>query len=275
MTSIDIAQKSAYNSLMTSAEDIKKWIKETGISRTELGEKVFATKRTVDGWLSAGKPIPPAKLELIERLMGGGEDINLPLPDDFEDYIRAKAESLKQSIDEFVLNILKKASRKAPRESTKGKNDNPLKGSKPLNAVLDSIAENTPKNYAGKVIGNIAAGNLTAGDTIPYDIEIYRPLEKDEYILRVEGHSMEPEIEDCALVIMRKYTTPPVPPIGTIVQYHDERGVTLKKLGIRDVDGKPEYVLHATNPNFPDIDPMDGGKISAVFVEKLEDYKEV
>lgn len=260
---------------MSDNEKIKRWIKDNRLNRKWLAEKTGSSKATVDGWLSNNRTIPPAKLDLIEQLMRDEEEINLPLPDDFEDYIRAKAENLKQSIDEFVLSILKKAAWKAPRRSPEDTNDNPLKDSKPLNAVLDSIAENTPKNYDGKVIGNIAAGNLTAGDTIPYDIEIYRPLEKDEYILRVEGHSMEPEIEDCALVIMRKYTTPPVPPVGTIVQYHDERGVTLKKLGIRDVDGKPEYVLHATNPNFPDIDPMDGGKISAVFVEKLEDYKEV
>ena len=61
---------------------------------------------------------------------------------------------------------------------------------------------------------NIAAGNLADGDTIPQDIRLYRELEKGEYLLRVNGHSMEPSIPDGSVVIMKKYTIPPIPTDG-------------------------------------------------------------
>lgn len=41
---------------------------------------------------------------------------------------------------------------------------------------------------------------------------------------------MDPSIPDGSVVLMKKYTIPPIPTPGTIVQYHDERGGTLKKL---------------------------------------------
>ncbi len=43
------------------------------------------------------------------------------------------------------------------------------------------------------------------------DIRLYRELEKGEYLLRVNGHSMEPSIPDGSVVIMKKYTIPPIP----------------------------------------------------------------
>lgn len=86
---------------------------------------------------------------------------------------------------------------------------------------------------------------------------------------------MEPVIMDGSLVIMRRHTVPPVPKAGTIVEYYDERGVTLKKLARRKnkETGKMEYVLHPLNPAFGDIEPMDGGRVSAVFVDVLTDYR--
>lgn len=38
-----------------------------------------------------------------------------------------------------------------------------------------------------------------------------RPLGKNEYVVRVEGKSMEPLIPDGSLVIMRRHTVPPHP----------------------------------------------------------------
>ena len=75
--------------------------------------------------------------------------------------------------------------------------------------------------------------------------------------------------------IMKKYTIPPIPKPGTIVQYHDERGVTLKKLVRRKnpETGKMEYTLHPINPAFGDIEPMDGGKISGIYVETLDRWE--
>lgn len=84
-----------------------------------------------------------------------------------------------------------------------------------------------------------------------------RPLGKNEYVVRVEGKSMEPLIPDGSLVIMRRHTAPSIPKPGTIVEYNDGRGVTLKKL-IRRTNaetGKTEYVLQPINPAFKDITP--------------------
>ena len=69
-----------------------------------------------------------------------------------------------------------------------------------------------PLEAQGRIIGNIAAGNLADGDTIPQDIRLYRELEKGEYLLRVNGHSMEPSIPDGSVVIMKKIHHPPPSP---------------------------------------------------------------
>ena len=148
-----------------------------------------------------------------------------------------------------------------------------------LQKGFETLHDKGPKRvsplFVPTMIGNIAAGNLADGDTIPQDIRLYRELEKGEYLLRVNGHSMEPSIPDGSVVIMKKYTIPPIPKPGTIVQYHDERGVTLKKLVRRKnpETGKMEYTLHPINPAFGDIEPMDGGKISALYVETLDRWE--
>lgn len=57
---------------------------------------------------------------------------------------------------------------------------------------------------------------------------------------------MEPVIPDGSLVVMRKHTIPPIPKVGTIVEYNDERGVTLKKLGRKKIR-KPENGIRITS----------------------------
>lgn len=95
---LDSAQKSAYNMRTMNAEEIKTWMKKNGISREELGKKVFVTKRTVDGWLSAGKPIPAAKMELIERIVEDSENIQFDLPENIELLLKQKAEEAKKAL---------------------------------------------------------------------------------------------------------------------------------------------------------------------------------
>ncbi len=34
-----------------------------------------------------------------------------------------------------------------------------------------------------------------------------------------------------------------------------------------------EYTLHPINPNFGDTEPMDGGKISGIYVETLDRWE--
>lgn len=83
-------------------------MKKNGISREELGKKVFVTKRTVDGWLSAGKPIPSAKMELIERIVADSENIQFDLPENIELLLKQKAKEAHKSIDDLVIEILEK-----------------------------------------------------------------------------------------------------------------------------------------------------------------------
>ncbi|QHV14083.1 hypothetical protein C5O10_06890 [Akkermansia muciniphila] len=265
MINISIALNAllVHNADMLNAEDIKTWLKKIGRDRAWLAEKTLVSKRTVDNWLSAGKPIVPQKMELIEKLMSGEEEIEFELPPDFEKQLRAMADEAKKTIEDMVSHILQvtaKAHQKRKAEAVH----------KQFTPVKTFTAP--PLEAQGQIIGNIAAGNLADGDTIPQDIRLYRELEKGEYLLRVNGHSMEPSIPDGSVVIMKKYTIPPIPKPGTIVQYHDERGVTLKKLVRRKnpETGKMEYTLHPINPAFGDIEPMDGGKISALYVETLD-----
>ena len=268
MVNISIALDAllVHNADMLNAEDIKTWLKEIGKDRAWLAEKTLVSKRTVDNWLSAGKPIVPQKMELIEKLMSGEEEIEFELPPDFEKQLRAMADEAKKTIEDMVSHILQVTA----KAHQKRKAEAPSQQFTPVETFTTP-----PLEAQGRIIGNIAAGNLADGDTIPQDIWLYRELEKGEYLLRVNGHSMEPSIPDGSVVIMKKYTIPPIPKPGTIVQYHDERGVTLKKL-VRKKNpetGKMEYTLHPINPNFGDIEPMDGGKISGIYVETLERWK--
>jgi len=52
---------------------------------------------------------------------------------------------------------------------------------------------------------------------------------------------------------------------------------TLKILSYRKnpETGEMEYVLHPLNPDFGDIEPMDGGKISGIYVETLDRWKKI
>lgn len=244
-------------------EEIKKWLKASGMTREELAKKCGVNKRTVDLWLSSARDVPSKSLLVIQRLMQGEDDslkkIHLPLN---EEQWAVVCEAMKgQSFLEFVNTALQNAAKE--KEAARKKFT-------PVETFTEPVLE-----AQGRIIGNIAAGNLADGDTIPQDIRLYRELEKGEYLLRVNGHSMEPSIPDSSVVIMKKYTIPPIPKPGTIVQYHDERGVTLKKLVRRKnpETGKMEYTLHPINPAFGDIEPMDGGKISGIYVETLDKWE--
>lgn len=261
--------------MTTTKEDVKKWLKTIGKDRFWLAEQCGATKRTVDDWLSTGREIPAKAILAIQRLMNGEADSSPRIVLDFTDdewaVICDAMKAHKETFLEFINTALQNATKE--KEGAKHSSFYPEAVEK-----IHPETDNSPQHaYAVSVVGNIAAGGLQPGDTIPYTIHTNRPLGKDEYVLRVEGKSMEPIIMDGALVIMRRHTVPPVPKVGTIVEYYDERGVTLKKLGRRKnlETGKMDYVLHPLNPEFGDIEPMDGGKISALYVETLDRWEKV
>lgn len=90
---------------MLNEEEIKNGSKIRGKIVNGLLKNALQ-KRTVDGWLSDGNPIPPAKLAVIERLMNGEDEIQFELPENFEAIIREKAKAAKKSIDDLVIEIL-------------------------------------------------------------------------------------------------------------------------------------------------------------------------
>lgn len=283
-----------------SKAEIKKWLKETGIDREWLAKQCgVGSKRSVDNWLSSNRPIPNDKLIIIKHLMSITEKqappYELPnkdelgrmfvtLNDEAQQIVFEEANRLNITVDAYCTLLIEwcatteegKAAAEVVIQQHVSQTKNPVDTPEPLIEKISDVAT-SGESYNLSVIGNIAAGGLQPGDTIPYSIRASRPLGKGEYVLRVEGKSMEPVIADGALVIIREHTIPPIPKVGTIVQYHDGRGVTLKKLVRRKnpETGKQEYTLHPLNPAFGDIEPMDGGKISGVYVETLEKWEKV
>lgn len=247
-------------------EDVKKWLKVIGKDRFWLSEKLNTPKRTIDNWLAPGGSFPAYAILQLQKLMNGEDESSPRIVIDFTDeeweIICEAAKAHKETFLEFVNTAIQNAAKE--KEAARSQF-----------TPVETFTTAPALEARGQIIGNIAAGNLAEGDTIPQDIRLYRELKKGEYLLRVNGHSMEPSIPDGSIVIMKKYTIPPIPKVGTIVEYNDERGVTLKTLAKRKnpETGKMEYVLHSINPAFGDIEPMDGGKISAVHVETLDRWE--
>lgn len=269
MINISIASNAllVHNADMLNAEDIKTWLKEIGKDRAWLAEKTLVSKRTVDNWLSAGKPIVPQKMELIERLMNGDEEIEFELPPDFEKQLRSLADEMHKKLEDMVSYILQVTARDYYKNAAK--EELVRRQFVPVETAVES------PDYKAQIIGNTAAGKPADGATILQDILIGRPLEKDEYVLHVNGKSMEPKIPDGSLVVVREYKDYLFPKLGTLVVYNEGNDYTLKKLGRRKnpETGKQEYVLKSINSAFKDVEPIEEGKIFAVYVETLKDWR--
>lgn len=260
--------------------DVKNWLKAIGKDRDWLAGECGTEKGTVNNWLSPSGPFPSSAILKIQSLMSQyktGKPENEPVPlnrlvleiteERMRNYERAASEKgvpLRQWLTELA------------DEAADGRQPRPGQSPfLPLAEQLPSLGRHARREYSAQVVGNIAAGSLAESDTVPSTIYMDRPLGKNEYVVRVEGKSMEPLIPDGALVVMRRHTAPPIPKPGTLVEYNDGRGVTLKKL-IRKKNaetGKMEYALQPINPAFRDIAPMDGGSISGVYVETLASYR--
>ena len=259
---------------MLNAEDIKKWLKETGKNRQWLADKTLSSKTTVNGWLSSGKPITPAKLALIERLMNGEEEIQFELPENFEAIIREKAEAAKKSIDDLVIEILEMTVQEQKRKQ-QASNAYPVAVEK-LHPALDDDDEPEEVNNVIlrevslpeiMVVGNVAAGEITWSDLD----EPYPVFDKGITALHVEGTSMEPEIKNGQVVLVR-----PVPKNADLEKYVDEivvyeggdslPGITLKRL-VADDEG--HFFLVPVNPAFRKRIPITG-QIKACMVGKID-----
>lgn len=261
-------------------EDVKNWLKAIGKDRDWLARECGTEKGTVNNWLSPSGPFPANAILKIHSLMSQGTSV--------------QPEDVPIQLNRLVLEITEERMRKY--ETAASEKGVPLR--QWLTDLADEAAdvhqrrpERTPSvsmiekfpvpaghvvhEYSTQIVGNIAAGSLSESDTVPSTIYLKKPLGRNEYVVRVEGKSMEPLIMDGALVVMRRHTAPPIPKPGTIVEYNDGRGVTLKKLVCRKnaKTGKTEHVLQPINPAFKDIDPIDGGSISGVYVETLANYR--
>lgn len=280
--------------MQADREQIKKWLRTSGKDRFWLAEQCGVEKVSVDGWFSRNN-FPKAKFVLIQKLMAEtqappyeieGKDnmgkLFITLNEESQEAVLAECRRLNITLSAYCSLVVEWCATTPEGQSVI---ESIINGA-PLPSVVMDLAplvqspatphleQSLSRDFAASIIGEIAAGALFPGDTVPQAIRFSRPLGKGEYLLRVNGKSMEPVIPDGAVVIMRKHTIPPVPKVGTIVEYNDERGVTLKKLGRRKnlETGKLEYVLKPLNPEYKEIEPMDGGKISAVFVETLKDW---
>lgn len=260
--------------------DVKSWLKAIGKDRDWLSRKCGTEKGTVNNWLSPSGPFPSNAILKIHSLMsqyGPVAPENAPIQTNrlvleiteerMRNYERAASERgvpLRQWLTELADQAADARQLRPERPPFV-----------PLAEQFTSPGAHARREYSTQIVGNIAAGSLAESDTVPSTIYMERPLGKNEYVVRVEGKSMEPLIPDGALVVMRRHTAPPIPKPGTIVEYNDGRGVTLKKL-IRKKNaetGKMEHALQPINPAFKDIAPMEGGSISGVYVETLVNYR--
>lgn len=139
-----------------------------------------------------------------------------------------------------------------------------------------------PATFAaeGKVLfitqrGSVAAGGKSSVDVLEEEIPAGKKYPKDHYALRVLGQSMEPTIPDGSLIVVKSWREG-YPKKGTIVVYNDGYGTTLKVYDTMKAED-PENpgslgkvpALRSINPEFPDVEPIEGGRIDATFVEIL------
>lgn len=253
--------------------DIKKWMKSKGVSREELAQKCFVTYLTVKGWFSKNGKIPPAKALIIESLMREDEQkviAEMSKKDDWKAYsvmvsqeeynmIAAAAALDGMSVEEWSAQQLILDSSRA------------LSGKEKRNHGMDGLFEGNGETKMAEerfieIAGNIAAGGLMEGDSIQEQMRVRKSYPKGAYALRVSGRSMEPAIHDGSVIVVNPWKSTDLPKLGELVVYYDGRGVTLKRLAKHG----DEFVMESLNPDYPDIHPIDGGAISAVFVEVLD-----
>lgn len=261
-------------------EDVKNWLKAIGKDRNWLARECGMEKGTVNNWLSPSGPFPSNAILKIHSLMSRYGSIppenesiqtNRLILEITEERMRKYEKAAAEKgvpLRQWLTDLADKA---ADERQLRTKHPLPI----PAVKQFPSFEDHARYEYSTQIVGNIAAGSLTESESVPSTIYLEKPLGKNEYVVRVEGKSMEPLIPDGSLIVMRKHTIPPIPKVGTIVEYSDERGVTLKKLGrkMNPETGRLEYTLQPINPAFGDIEPMDGGKISGVYVETLDTWK--
>lgn len=197
--------------------DVKHWLKAIGKNRDWLAMECGTEKGTVNNWLSPSGPFPASAMLKIQSLMSQYKTVQ---PEDepvqtnrlvleiteerMRKYERAASEK-GVPLRQWLTDLADEAAEERQLRPT----HSPLV---PLVRQFPSHAGHARREYSTQIIGNIAAGSLAESDTVPSTIYMERPLGKNEYVVRVEGKSMEPLIPDGSLVIMRRHTVPPPSP---------------------------------------------------------------
>lgn len=286
--------------------DIKKWLKTIKKDREWLAKQCgLNSKQSVDNWFAAAGKIPKAKLLLIRRLMAEtqpppyeieGKDnmgkLFITLNPESQDAVLAECRRLNITLSSYCSLVVEWCATTPDGHAVVESiiNGTPLPSViMNLDPLISGEKESARKqfvpvepfpavaslDYNAQVVGNTAAGKPSSGETVPQDIRIYRPLEWGEFVLRVNGKSMEPEIPDESLVIIKKYEDYLFPAPGSLVVYNEGNDYTLKKLARRKnpETGKMEYFLKSINPDYKDVEPIAEGKISGVYVETLDRWE--
>lgn len=93
---------------MITADTIKNWLSEQGHDRAWLADKCNVSKPTVDGWLSANRPIPGPAERIIEQLISGGVSFSPVLDLHTWNRLTEKARARGVSIETFIEEVLKR-----------------------------------------------------------------------------------------------------------------------------------------------------------------------
>jgi SOS-response transcriptional repressor LexA len=256
-------------------DQIKIWLKHPDRNRAWLADACRVAKITVDRWLSSSIDVPPKQLIRIAQLMAAPEEkppVSKPVesvlvikttPEENEAWSKA-ALAKGQILADWAITAIQSVYQ-AEQEETQhiiARSSIPPLASHPSHWI--------------DLCGGIAAGSPISSDAPHEPIPVANAYPIDCYALRVFGHSMEPKIADGSTIVVQRLTAGNHPKQGKFVVYSDAYGLSLKKLAYRKAKAGEEAnslgkvaILESTNPDFPEVQTMDGGRIEAVFVASI------
>jgi transcriptional regulator with XRE-family HTH domain len=254
-----------------TGDTIKEWRISKGLTQGELGKLCGVGKSSVSQWESlATEPSGAARVILEDFIAGRRAIIQLTGLEE-----RLLNELVRMTHSKSREEYLEQALLKAIRESEQA----------PISRV-DIMGPNVIAEVKGSVVpfphtiirrGSVAAGGKSSADVEEEDMPSSKNYPSTHYALRVLGQSMEPTIPDGSLIVVKAFKDQGFPKKGSIVVYNDGYGATLKLFDYRKAEEGDEHqrlgkipVLKSINPDFPDVETLEGGRIDAVFVEILE-----
>ena len=101
-------------------EEVKEWLLSTGETREWLAQQCGVSLSTVNGWLSANRPIPGPAMRLIERLRTGPPELNPRLSVSELLAAQQKAKALGVSLDQWLADLIRKDVQPAKSKSIVG-----------------------------------------------------------------------------------------------------------------------------------------------------------